>query len=117
MLTPEQKNVRRETSHEVLHLFNEDPENFLDRIVTQDETWVPHFDPETKVESSQLKHPQSPPPRKFKVIKSVGKIMVSVLWDASGVLLVDLEPGQTINGDYTMHRLFLRVSELLSSRS
>ena len=59
------------------------------------------LDLETKRESSQWKHLQSPPPRKFKVIKSVGKIMVSVFSDAFGVLLVDfLEPGRTINGDY-----------------
>ena len=101
MLTPEQRQVRKETSIEILSLFNEDTENFLNRLVTQDETWVPHFDPETKAESRQWKHSDSPPPRKFKVSKSVGKIMVSVFWDASGILLVDfLEKGRSINGEY-----------------
>lgn len=101
LLTPEQKQVRKETSHELLDLFNEDPEDFLARLVTQDETWVPHFDPESKAESRQWKHPASPPPKKCKVVKSAGKVMVTVFWDAGGVLLVDfLEQGRTINGDY-----------------
>lgn len=101
MLTPEQRQVRKETSLEILNLFNEDSEDFLNRLVTQDETWVPHFDPETKAESRQWKHSDSPPPRKFKVSKSARKILVSVFWDSSGIVLVDfLEKGRTINGEY-----------------
>lgn len=46
-MTPEQKHVRRETSHEILSLFSADPKDFLNRFVTQDETWVPHFDLES----------------------------------------------------------------------
>lgn len=101
LLTPEQKQVRKETSREVLDLFNEDPEDFLGRLVTQDETWVPHFDPESNAESRQWKHPASPPPKKCRVVRSAGKVMVTVFWDADGVLLVDfLEQGRTINGEY-----------------
>ena len=34
--------------------------------VTGDETWLHHWDPETKKESMQWKHPGSPPPKNFR---------------------------------------------------
>ena len=98
MLTPEQKRNRIMTSTEMLTLMIVDPEGFMARIVTQDKTWVPYFDPETKAESKQWKHPSSLTPRKFKVTKSSWKVMVTVFWDPEGILLVDfLDHGRTIN--------------------
>jgi len=35
-----------------------------------DETWVHHFDPESKRQSMAWKHVGSPPPKKFKVTLS-----------------------------------------------
>jgi hypothetical protein len=57
----------------------EDEPDFIYRIVTQDETRVHHFDPESKKQSMQWKHPGSPPPRKFKRVLSAGKMMASIL--------------------------------------
>lgn len=57
MLTPEQKFTQKVTSYEIMTLFHECSDNFLLRIVTQDETWVPHSDPETNKESKQWMHP------------------------------------------------------------
>lgn len=117
MLTPEQKATRVTTSQEVLDLMASDMDGFMARIVTQDETWVPHFDPETKEESKQWKHRDSPPPRKFKVTKSAGKVMVTVFWDAQGILLVDfLEQRRTINGDYYADLLSQLRTALLQKR-
>lgn len=34
-------------------------------------------------------------------VKSAGKVMASVFWDADGILMIDYLPkGQTINGEY-----------------
>ena len=38
----------------------DDPGDFFDRVVTQDETWVHHFDQESKMQSMRWKHPVSP---------------------------------------------------------
>jgi len=35
-------------------------------IITGDETWIHHWDSDTKQESLQWKHVKSPPPRKFR---------------------------------------------------
>jgi histone-lysine N-methyltransferase SETMAR len=66
-----------------------------------DECWIYLYDPETKEMSKQWKHTTSPPPRKAKVQKSAGKVMLSVFWDCRGVILTDyLAKGETINSAY-----------------
>ncbi|GBP15303.1 hypothetical protein EVAR_92294_1 [Eumeta japonica] len=41
------------------------------------------------------------PPKKFKVQKSVSKLMATIFWDSEGVLLIDYLPnGTTMNGQY-----------------
>uniref|UniRef100_A0A672ZDH7 Mos1 transposase HTH domain-containing protein n=1 Tax=Sphaeramia orbicularis TaxID=375764 RepID=A0A672ZDH7_9TELE len=50
MLTPEQMLKRVDISRTLLTRFHADPENFQRRIVTQDETWVHHFEPESKLQ-------------------------------------------------------------------
>jgi histone-lysine N-methyltransferase SETMAR len=56
--------------------------------------------PETKQQSRQWKHPESPKPRKFKQTLSAGKVMASVFWDRKGLLLCEFMPaGTTINAN------------------
>lgn len=101
MLTDEQKKKRVDLSRANLAKFQADQENFLSRFVTMDETWIHHFDPETKQQSMTWKRPSSPTPKKFKVSCSAGKVMASVFWDTEGIIMVDyLEKGATITGSY-----------------
>ena len=72
----------------------------MSRIVTGDETWAHHYEPETKRQSMEWHHPQSPRKKKFKTTPSAGKLMVTVFWDIDGVILVDvMARGETINSD------------------
>jgi len=85
----------------MLQLCKADPDDFFDRLITMDECWVYHYDPETKEESKQWKHADSPSPKKAKVQPSSGKVMLSVFWDCHGVILTDYaHKGQTITGQY-----------------
>ena len=54
------------------------------QVVTQDETWIHHFDPESKMQSKQWKYPGSPHPKKFKRVYLAGKVMASIFWDSQG---------------------------------
>jgi hypothetical protein len=54
---------------------------FLDRIITTDESWFHYYDPETKQQSSQWKNCNSPPPKKAKITKSLGKNMIILFMD------------------------------------
>ena len=73
----------------------------LRRIVTGDETWVHHYDPESKQESMQWRKKGEKPPVKFKVTPSAGKIMAIIFWDSEGILMIDYkDKGVTITGEY-----------------
>ena len=78
-----------------------DPNDFLLRLVTMDETWLYHYDPEIKQQSTEWRHSGSPRPKKFRVQKFAGKVLASIFWDQDGILLIDYLPkGQTINAEY-----------------
>src|SRR6266536_4860776 len=62
MLTPMHKQTRPEMSQLNLDITNEDSKQFFSRRVTGDETCIYHWDPETKQESMQQKHPNLPHP-------------------------------------------------------
>jgi hypothetical protein len=56
------------------------PRQFLKRIVTADETWVHHNEPESKAQSVAWKRPTSPVAKKFKSQPSTGKIMLTLFF-------------------------------------
>ena len=45
-------------------IFRRDPNDFLSWLVTKDETWLCHHDPETKQQSMEWRHSDSPRPKK-----------------------------------------------------
>jgi len=100
-LNTDQKSRRCQSSEQLLEFFQCIPNDFLSRMVTMDETWLYHYDPETKQQSMEWWHSGSPSPKKFRVQKSAGKILASIFWDQDSVLLIDYLPkGQTINTEY-----------------
>ena len=101
MLTPDMKATRVNTSTALLTRYNADPERFVSRLVTGDETWVHYYDPSSKFESMEWKHAGSPRTKKFKVVRSTKKLMATVFWDAEGVIHIDYLPrGTTMNMAY-----------------
>ena len=93
------KQARFEACSELIECHRSD-KTFLSRIVTGDETWVHHYEPQSKRSSMKWRHPTSPRAKKFKSQRSAGKIMATVFWDIEGVILIDFMPkGTTINSD------------------
>jgi len=81
-----------------LQHYKTEGEAMLERIVTGEETWIHHYQPETKQASRQWKHKESPTPTKLKVVPSASKVIATVFWDMRGVLLVEFqELGRTVN--------------------
>ena len=76
LLTEQQKELQKEISEDMLDLANHDPE-FIKTIITGDETWVYGYDPETKFQSSQWKHPESPRPKKARQVRSNVKVRLT----------------------------------------
>ncbi|UYV82441.1 hypothetical protein LAZ67_21002182 [Cordylochernes scorpioides] len=76
LLTPDQKAVRRKLSSDNLALFEANPEKFVNRFVSMDETWAHHFTAESKQQSMQWRHSGSPPPRKPRQLHQQGRKIV-----------------------------------------
>ena len=101
LLKESEKECRVRCSQEFLTRYETEGDAFLDRIITTDETWLHHFDPETKRMSSVWKTPRTPPPKKARVQKSAGKQMFVYFMDRHGMLLQHRIPeGQTVTAAY-----------------
>ena len=81
MLTEHHQRQRIDSSREFLQRYAHENDNFLDSIVTGDETWAFHFTPETKQQSREWRHSSSPTSQTFKRTQSAGKVMATVFWD------------------------------------
>ena len=65
-------------SEKNLVMLRANPDNFFSRIISGDEIRVHHQHPESKQESTQWKHKESPTPKKFCVQQSAREIMATV---------------------------------------
>ncbi|UYV83935.1 hypothetical protein LAZ67_X000634 [Cordylochernes scorpioides] len=100
ILTEDHKRQRIEAAQKFLDCHETDGEEFLDSIVTGDETWVHYTTPEAKEQSKQWKHTSSPKSLKFKQTLSAAKLMATIFWDRKGLLLCNFMcRGTTINSD------------------
>ena len=77
-------------------MVQEDPE-FLSKVITADEIWLHHIDPESnesKQQSSVWKSP-SPNPKNAKVVSFAGKIMIISFFDIDGMDYQHVVPAHT----------------------
>jgi len=101
ILSTFQRADRKAIAEELLQNFKAESDGFIDRIVTGDESWVHHYDPESKAESKEWRRPDSPRPTQPLQQASASKIMMTVFWDAGGILLLDFLPHkQTVTATY-----------------
>ena len=79
-LNADQKRQRCVSSEQLLEFFWHDPNDFLSRLLTMNETWswLYHYDPETKQQTIEWRHSGSHRPKKFRVQKSTGKFLASI---------------------------------------
>ena len=80
------------------NFFRCDPNDFLPRLVTKDETWL-YITMSRRQSNSQwsggiVAHRA---PKKFRVQKSAGKVLASIFWDQDGILLIDYTGKQISN--------------------
>ncbi|UYV76023.1 hypothetical protein LAZ67_13002183 [Cordylochernes scorpioides] len=100
LLTNEQKDNLKETCKNMVEMFNYDP-HWLKIVITEDETWVYGYDPETKRQSSQWLEPGEPRFKKARMIKSKLKCLLITFFDVKGLVHYKFVPeGQIINQHY-----------------
>jgi len=95
-LSDDHKHARQTICQEHLDRHVREGDAFLHRTVTGDKSWVYHYEPESKGQSTQWKHPSSQANKKFKTQASARKVMLTIFWDVNGPALVHFqEKGQT----------------------
>ena len=71
---------------------------FTKIFITGDETWVYGYNPESKFQSLQGKHQESPRPKKTRQVRSNVKVMLTCFLDSRGIVHHEYAPeGQIIN--------------------
>jgi len=92
---------------QLLHIFREEGNEFLQKVVAIDETWIRDFEPEMKSQSSEWRGKGSSRPKKFKRAQSNVKQMIIFAYDCKGVIMTDRVPsGTTVTSAY--YRQFLQ---------
>lgn len=61
------RHPRVASCQDLLVLYTNDKEKLCRRLVTGDDMWIHHWDPESKLDSMQWKHVNSPPPKHFEL--------------------------------------------------
>jgi hypothetical protein len=84
--TDEHKRMCSDSCSRHLAYYHEEGDNFLQQIVTGNETWVHNHQPETKWKSMQWKHPSSVV-KIFKTQPLASKLMLTIFWDSQGTIL------------------------------
>ncbi|GFR74413.1 mariner Mos1 transposase [Elysia marginata] len=101
LMTDEQKESRVNFSRNFLRRFQTEQNDFLGRIITDDETWVYSWDPETKRQSAEWRDFDEPCPEKFRRKQGALKVMHMIFFYMNGVILRWPVPiGTTINAQY-----------------
>jgi len=96
-LSVEQKANQLEICQDLLGRLEIKP-NFLDKVITGDESWVFDYDPETKRQSAERHTKSSPRPKKARMSRSWVKIMIIVFFNSRGIVHKEfVPPGQTVN--------------------
>jgi hypothetical protein len=70
---PENQQKRAECCEELLKCYHNEGDQFLLKVVTRNESWIHHFDPEEKQQSTEYRHTSSPCVKKFKRVQSANK--------------------------------------------
>ena len=119
LLSEENKRNRVIDSEAILVLFRGNPDEFRRRYIIRRnmDALLHYYTPETKEQSKKWAFEGERAPKMAKTMKSAGKVMVTVFWDAHGIIYTNyLEKGQMIAGEYYASLLHQLSEEITKKR-
>ena len=100
-LMPEQAECCLTIATQLLYSYDSGGQDFLERIIAVDETWIRSYELEMKRQSTEWNTPSSPRPAKYRRTQSKLKMLMIFMYDRHGILTGHrMESGRTINGKY-----------------
>ncbi len=100
-LTEPQKWTRMTVAQDNIDLLcaKDDPEKFVQSIITGDETWISTYEPDSK-QQSRAWMPSGPTRLKKARSASVKKTMMTAFFDCKGIVMIEfLAPGDTVKSE------------------
>ncbi|KAI6646873.1 hypothetical protein LOD99_9142 [Oopsacas minuta] len=89
----------------------------VSEILTGNETWIYHYDPETKRMSKEWIEKDAPPPTNVRRARSVGEQMWAIFFRSSGfVEAVALEDRKTVTADWSTTMCLPKVITAIESQ-
>jgi hypothetical protein len=88
--------------------YADEGEDMFNRIVTGDESWMQHYQPESKPAEMRRKYPSSPD-----VTPSAGKVLLTVFWDSQGVLLAHFQKSDESVNSATYCEVLLKLRDAI----
>lgn len=93
-LTPDQKHERVNIARQNLEMYKLNPDEFLNRFVTVDETYIHYF-----TESEQS--PNVLPAKRMKESQPIKLLKATIFWDAHGIIFIDyIESEKKVTAKY-----------------
>lgn len=97
----DEKLTRFRLAKQFVNQFKDTWEDFRERFVTCDETWLHLHEHDTRESGREWRQRGEKAPKKFKIDSSPGKILGTFFLDMRGIIFVDFLPhGHTITGQY-----------------
>ena len=87
---------RVEIAQTHLNRHENEGDQFINRIVAIDETWLHSYEPELKSQSSEWHTPSSPRPAKFRRTQGALKQLAIIAYDNRGILVDGLRSHRTV---------------------
>lgn len=116
VLTAEQKELRRSICEDFLERIQSEGRDWMNSIITADESWVYQYDPETRRQSKQWVEERGERPTKAQMSRSQIKTMLICFFDKTGIVHREFIPqGQTVTSVFyieVLKRLCQRVSRV-----
>lgn len=109
-ITIDRKQEREDDSKRHLEMYQRNPNLFLNRFVTMGEAWIHLHMPEDE-------EPEQRRPKRQKTQESIGKVLVSIFWDAQGIIFIDcLDKDEKMTQQYYAELIERLNAEILKKR-
>lgn len=102
---------------ELKECYEGEVEHFLNKILSSNKTWVHYYEPQSKRQSVEWKHTNSPVKKKFKTQASGGKVILRAFQHGEGPIFCDyLEEQHTMNSQYYSDLLLNKVKPAMRQK-
>ena len=101
LLTDEQKQSRVRLASQVIEKYDKCDPRFLEEIVTGDETWIYHFQPDSKAKNKVWVSPGGDRPVIARLCKTSNGMLYAIFFDSKGpVLQIPAPKGRSVTGKF-----------------